>query len=106
VVAALLYCTLKRRKRRRHMMRIGERDVLLKVIEQLGREWEEKARPEDIRLSQERIEILLNVRALVANADVDLSIELLRERCPAFLGVYRAVMLRDIEELIPDGATE
>lgn len=85
------------------MFMIGERDVLLKFIELTGKDWEENERPEDIRLDPEKVDALLSVRSLVANPQNDLDTSTLRERCPAFCSVYREVMLRDVEELIPNG---
>lgn len=87
------------------MLNIGERDVMLMMIEHVGREWEENYRPEDIRLNREKIDILLSIRALVANSGIGISIPLLRKSCPTFVSVYRAVMLRDLEELTPYGTS-
>jgi hypothetical protein len=84
----------------------GERDLLLMLIEQTSKEWEENYRPEDVRLSAEKINLLLSIRALVADRGSDIDIALLRDRCPTFVSVYRAVLLRDLEELAPNGTTD
>jgi hypothetical protein len=80
--------------------------VLLKLIEHTGREWEEHERPEDVRLNSEKIDILLSIRALVANRGADFDMHTLRDECPTFVSVYRAVMLRDIEELTSHGTVD
>ena len=74
----------------------GEQDLLLKLIEFVGLELEENYRPEDIRMSSEKVQILLDV----ANSGVAL------EGCPNFLNVFRAVMLRDAKELGNNGTLD
>jgi len=86
------------------MTKCGDQEVLLKLLELTGQEWEANERPEDIRLSPAKIDALLSVRALVASPTSTLTAEILRKRSPTFCTVYRQVMLRDLEEFIPDGA--
>lgn len=86
------------------MTKCGDQNVLLKLIELTGKEWEANERAEDIRLSPDKIDALLSIRALVASEDSTLTVEDLREQCPTFCSVYRQVMLRDLEEFIPHGA--
>lgn len=78
-----------------------EFDLLMKLIEHIGQEWESKYRPQDVRLNLENIRILRNVNTLVTGGDLDL--KTIQTRCPAFIRTYREVMLRDIQEPISDG---
>jgi hypothetical protein len=88
------------------MLKIGERDVLLQVLEHTAKEWEAHELPEEIRLSPDKIGVLLSVRALVANPNNDLTVETLRAQCPTFVDQYRQVLLREVEELIPSGTAD
>jgi hypothetical protein len=85
---------------------INERNVLLQLMEHTAQEWEEHYRPEDIRLSEEKIDILLNVRALVANPDTGITVEMIHDQCPMFTAWHRAVLMRELQGVIPDGADE
>jgi virulence-associated protein VagC len=80
-----------------------ERDLLLGLIEFTGKQWEENERPEDIRLSPEKVDILLKVRALVIDPESDLTLDLLRVQAPTFVDQHRQVLMRDLQEFCPDG---
>lgn len=84
------------------MTKSGVNDVLLLLLQMIGKDWEDNARPEDIRLSSEKIDALKSVNALVANGTLDAGE--LRASSPAFVTVYQQVMLRDIEEHINHGS--
>lgn len=85
------------------MQNKSEKDLLLKLIQFVGLELEGNYRPEDVRLSSEKIDILLSVNAIVADKPGGLSLQELQINCPSFVSLYRAVMLRDIRENEPNG---
>lgn len=85
------------------MLNIGERDLLLDLIEFTGKRWEENERPEDIRLSQEKVQLLLAIRALVDDPEATLNADELRAKAPTFVDQYRQVLMRDMLETIDHG---
>lgn len=85
------------------MLNVGERDLLLGLIEFTGKNWEENERPEDIRLSPEKVNILLTVRALVTDPEATLTVDELRAKAPTFVDQYRQVLMRDLQEPTTDG---
>jgi hypothetical protein len=79
----------------------GVTALTLQSLEQLAKEWEANYRPEDIRLNIDQLEILLGANRTVHRGE--LRAEVLQAEAPTFCLFYRAVMLRDIEEPIPNG---
>lgn len=84
-------------------MQEEESSVFLEVLEHLGKEWEKNYRPEDVGLELKNILVLRAVNTLVTGETSEITAQLLRDRSPTFVRVYSEVMLRDIEEFIPNG---
>lgn len=74
--------------------------MLLSSGELLGREWEYRYRPEDIRLDIEMLNVLLGLNELVVTGKV--SVEILKINALTLCSIYTEVMLRQIGEPIPD----
>ena len=79
-----------------------DQELLLKLIERVGDELGEYVNPHEARLNIENIRVLKAINAVVAG-EGETTPQLVRERCPNFVRVYRDIMLREIEELIPSG---
>ena len=74
---------------------LGERELLLQLLETTAKEWKENYRPEDIRLSSDKLEVLVGVEKLIGSPggpDADV----LRQDCPTFVDLFQQVMLRKI----------
>jgi len=78
--------------------------LLFELIEQLGMEWGEHYRPEDIRLDMRKLNALKSINELVTRDAA--AADAINLHCPTFIRVYRQVMLRDIKEQIGNGASD
>lgn len=68
--------------------------VLLQALELIGKDWEENYRPEVIRLDEQKVDLLLQVRSLAEDPGGAVTFEVIRDRAPTFVDQYRLVTLK------------
>ena len=81
-------------------MDAGERKVFLDLLKQVALQWEDHARPEDIRSDMEKLDLLLSINKLVHDDSKKTLLKAMLKSSEDFRRVYRDVMLRSIEETI------
>lgn len=80
-------------------------NALLLSLESLGSDWEKGKLPQEILLNDRNVKLILNIRSLVANPSSGLTLQSLRSAAPTFVEQVQSAIMRDFEELSPDGAT-
>jgi len=88
------------------MMTDGERNLMLGLIKQIGRDWEENDTAENIRMDEGKIDTLLAVRDYTIGPGAAFDAATLAVEAPEFCSVFEAVTLRKIEEHNTDGSAD